>query len=112
MNCGQNNPQLSAHFEQQSQERNRIDPPRNRDANALPGLQQLMPPNVGKHAVDKGVHPNMVQQRLWGTAFAVVTGHKALFFESVRRGLYARSGNSYKSLNPSSSSYSTKSASS
>ena len=108
MDCRQNKPQLSAHFEQQSEERNRIDPPRNRDADALPGFQQLSPPNVGKHVVDKGVHPNMVKQRLWGDCRL---GRRNRARSSLLRVLPAFTlGYSYNGLNPSSPSYSTKSA--
>ena len=61
MDYGQNNSQITAHFEQQPQQGNRIDPPGNSDANAVPGFQQLMPPNVGQHALRERVHRNMVQ---------------------------------------------------
>ena len=68
MDYRQNNPQITAHFQQQPQKRNRIDPPGNSDAHAVPGFQQLKPPNVGQHALRERVHRDMVQPQNTRTA--------------------------------------------
>ena len=51
MNNRKDNPQLAPQLQQQSQKRNRINPPRDGDAHAIPSLQQFLPPNMRKHAL-------------------------------------------------------------
>jgi hypothetical protein len=63
MNDGKNNTQLTTQLQQQSQERNGINPARNGNSNALPSTEQLFLPNVRQQAKRKGMHENMVQQR-------------------------------------------------
>ena len=62
MNDRKDDPQLCAHLEQKPQQRDRINPGRNRYSNALPSFQQFVLSNVGENALRKGVHANMVQQ--------------------------------------------------
>ena len=45
------NAEFIPQFEQQSQERDRINPPGDGHADAISSLQQLVPPNEGKHAL-------------------------------------------------------------
>ena len=51
MNDRKDNPQLASQLQQQPQERNRINPPGNGDANTIPSRQEFLSPNVGKHAL-------------------------------------------------------------
>ena len=51
MNNRKDNPQLAAQFQQNAQQRHGINPARNGYADPIPGVQQLLPPNVGKHAL-------------------------------------------------------------
>ena len=51
MNNRKDNPQLPPQLQQHPQQRNRINPPGNSHADAIPGRQQFLPPNVGKHAL-------------------------------------------------------------
>jgi hypothetical protein len=62
MHHRENNPQFVPQLQQKSQKSNRIDPPGDGHANAIPGAQQFMPSNVGKHALRQGIHRNMVQR--------------------------------------------------
>jgi len=62
MNDSQHNPQLAAQFQQKPQQRHRINPAGDGHANAVPGPQHLLPPDVGKHALRQWVHGNMVPQ--------------------------------------------------
>lgn len=64
MNDAENNPEFTTQFQQQPQKRNRINPAGNSNSNAISGMQQIMPPNVGKYALCQGVHGNMVQLEL------------------------------------------------
>jgi hypothetical protein len=47
MNNRKDNPQLAPHLEQHPQQRNRINPPRNRHAHAVPSPQQFRKLNMG-----------------------------------------------------------------
>ncbi len=51
MNNGEDDAEFAPQLQQQAQERNRINPARNGHANAISGPQQLLPPNVAKHAL-------------------------------------------------------------
>jgi hypothetical protein len=51
MNNREHDAQFAPQFQQQPQERNRIDPARNRQPNAVPRLQQVLAPNPRKHAL-------------------------------------------------------------
>lgn len=51
MNDGENNSKFAAQLQQQAQKRNGINPAGNGDTNAVSGLQQLLPPDVRKHAL-------------------------------------------------------------
>ena len=51
MNRGEDNAQLTSQLQQQSQERNRVNPTRDRDADAIPRPQQFLPPNESEHAL-------------------------------------------------------------
>ena len=66
MNDGKDNPQFVPQLEQQAQERNRINPARNGHTDAVSGPQQLLPPDVGEHALCEGMHGNMLAQRVFG----------------------------------------------
>lgn len=68
MNNRENDTQLAPQFEHQPQQRNRINPARNGDANALSGVQQLLPPNMSKEALRERMHWNMLAQPYVGTA--------------------------------------------
>ncbi len=63
MNDGKNNAKLAPQLDQQPQKRNRINPARNGHADAVSGPQQILPPNVRKHALRQGMHRNMVPHR-------------------------------------------------
>ncbi|HXY77708.1 MAG TPA: hypothetical protein VEH47_02765 [Candidatus Acidoferrales bacterium] len=62
MNDREHNPQLAPQLEQQTQQRNRINPAGNGHTNTVSGPQHLLPPDMGKHALCQGVHANMVSQ--------------------------------------------------
>ena len=64
MNNRKDNAKVSAQFQQQSQQRNRIDSAGNRHPDALSGAKQVVTPNVGMQALQDGVHRNMVPPRL------------------------------------------------
>ena len=66
MNNRKHNPQLAPQLQQQTQQRHRINPARNGHTHAIPGPQQFLPPNVGKHALCQRVHRNMLAQGLCG----------------------------------------------
>jgi hypothetical protein len=51
MNNRKDNPQLAPQLQQQPQKRNRINPAGNGHADAVPGPQQLLPPDMAKHAL-------------------------------------------------------------
>ena len=51
MDDRKNNPKFTAQFEQQPQKRDRINSARNGHTHAVPGPQQFLPPDVGKHAL-------------------------------------------------------------
>jgi hypothetical protein len=51
MNNRKDNAQLMPQFNQQPQQRNRINPPRNRNPNPVPSPQQFLSPDVGQHAL-------------------------------------------------------------
>jgi len=51
-------------FEQKAQQRNRIHAARNRNTDAVPGVEQLLPPDVIPDVLREVVHGNIVQ--LWG----------------------------------------------
>jgi hypothetical protein len=51
MNNGKDNPQFASQLQQKPQQRHRINPAGNGHADAIPGPQQLLPPNVAKHAL-------------------------------------------------------------
>jgi hypothetical protein len=81
MNDGENNPQLMTKFEQQTQQRNRIDPAGDSYPNPVPGMQQFLPPNVGQHALCKCMHSNMVQPQHRQTYEMALQRPCSLFFE-------------------------------
>ena|SRR5580658_3783771 len=51
MNDREDNPELASQLKQQPQKRNRINATGNGHADAIPGPQQFLPPNKGKHAL-------------------------------------------------------------
>jgi len=51
MNYRHHNPKLAAPFDQQPQQRHRINPARNSHAHAIARLQQFLPPDVFQHAL-------------------------------------------------------------
>jgi hypothetical protein len=51
MNSGNYDAEFVPQFQQQMQERNRVNPSRDGNADAISSLQQILPPNVGKHAL-------------------------------------------------------------
>lgn len=63
VNDRKNHPQLTAEFEQQPQQRNGINSSGHSHTDAVPGVQEFLPPDVGKHALCQGVHGNMVHRR-------------------------------------------------
>jgi hypothetical protein len=60
VNNRKDNPQFTAQFHQQPQQRDRINPAGNGYADAISGMQQFLPPNVRKHALREGMHATMV----------------------------------------------------
>src|SRR5215471_12671216 len=60
----QNDPQLPAQFEQQPQQRNRINPAGNSDTHPIPRAQRFPAANLNKHSLRQWMHDNMVQLRL------------------------------------------------
>lgn len=62
MNNRQDDPQLPPQLQQHPQERDRINPSRNRHTHAVPGRKQFVPPDMGKHALRECKHGNMVPQ--------------------------------------------------
>ena len=64
VNCHQDNPEFLAEFEQNAQQRNGIHAARNRHTDAVPGFEQLLPPDVIPDVLREVVHGNIVQ--LWG----------------------------------------------
>jgi hypothetical protein len=61
MNHRKNNANFLAQFEHQTKQRDRVRPARNRDANAIPGPQKLVFPNVAKYSLLQAPHGNIVQ---------------------------------------------------
>ncbi len=62
MNHRKHNPQLPPQLQQHPQKSDRINPPGNGHAQAIPRPQHFLPPNVRKHALRQGMHGNMVQR--------------------------------------------------
>jgi len=62
MNDRDNHAELRAQLQQEPQERNRIDPAGDSDADAISSPQQFMPSNMRKHALRQGMHADMVPQ--------------------------------------------------
>ena len=56
MNDGKDNPQLTPQLHEQPQKRHRINPAGNSHTHAIPGPQQLLPPDMGEHALGESVH--------------------------------------------------------
>jgi hypothetical protein len=56
VNNGKDDPQIPAQFEQQGEQRDRIDSAGDGYANAIPGMQQIMPPNLAKHELSQSMH--------------------------------------------------------
>lgn len=78
MNDAENNPEFTTQFQQQPQKRNRINPAGNGNADAISGMQQLMPPNVRQQVLCKGMHENMVQQYSCGDSRLRLSGRAKL----------------------------------
>jgi len=57
-----NHPEFAPQFEQNAQQRDRINPAGHGDADAVSGPQQILPPDVGEHAFGQSMHGNMVQR--------------------------------------------------
>jgi hypothetical protein len=51
-----NDAKFAPQFDQQTQERNRINPARNRNPNPVSGSQHFLPPDVAQHALRQFVH--------------------------------------------------------
>ena len=64
VNYREDNPEFLVEFEQKAQQRNRIHAARNRHTDAVPGFEQLLPPDVIPDVLREVVHGNIVQ--LWG----------------------------------------------
>jgi hypothetical protein len=78
MNDGNNNPEFATQLKQQPQKRNGINPARNRNSDAIPGMQQFFLPNVRQQAKRKGMHENMVQQYYCGDSRPRLSGRAKL----------------------------------
>ncbi len=74
MNNRKDNAQLAPQLQQQAQERHRINPTGDGDADAIPSPQQFLPPKIGKHALRQGMHGNMVHRRLMTASAQPATG--------------------------------------
>jgi hypothetical protein len=68
MHDRENDAKFAAQFEKQAQEGDRIDSAGDGDAYTISGPQQVLPPDVGEHALGKGMHGNMVQRGAHSTA--------------------------------------------
>lgn len=63
VNDRKNDPQFTAQFKQQPQQRNGINSSGHGHTDAVSRLQKFVPPDVGKHALCQGLHGNMVHRR-------------------------------------------------
>src|SRR5580700_6254172 len=83
MNDRKNNANFLAQLQQQTKQRDRVRPARNRDADAVPGLQEFMFPNVGKYGLPQALHGNIVQPEIaWIGSLLVTTPTNDCSFSS------------------------------
>jgi hypothetical protein len=61
VNHRNHNPDLTPQFQQQPQQRHRINPAGHGHADTIPGPQQFLPPDVAQNAFREFMHGNMVQ---------------------------------------------------
>ncbi len=76
MNDGNHDAEFTTQLNQQPQQRNRINPARNRNSNPVPSPQQFIPPNTNQHALRQCMHANMLQpsaqKHVWGQSNSTV----------------------------------------
>jgi len=82
VNYHQDNPEFLAEFEQKAQQRNGIHAARNRHTDAVPGVEQLLPPDVIPEVLREVVHVTIVQ--LWGRSKQRSIGAGMQVLSSIR----------------------------
>lgn len=61
VNNGENDTKYLTQLDQQPQQRNRINPARDRNSDPVSGAQQFLPSDMAQHALRQFMHENMVQ---------------------------------------------------
>ena len=67
VNDGENDTKFLSQLDQQPQQRNRIDPARDRNSDPVSGAQQFLPSDMAQHALRQFMHENMVQPEQAGS---------------------------------------------